>query len=140
MRLVITTPTAIIADVKDVSHVRAEDETGSFGILEGHTDFLTVLSVSVLRWRAKSSGTHYCAVRHGVLSVSGGHEVSVATREAVLGIDIEQLESAILAQFRLTAEEEHVARSQAAQLELTAIRRIIRYLRPSREILLRNGP
>ena len=31
----------------DVVYLRAEDDTGAFGILPGHTDFLTALAVSV---------------------------------------------------------------------------------------------
>ncbi len=51
MRLLITDPTAIIADLTGVASVRAEDESGSFGILAGHADLLTVLTVSVVSWR-----------------------------------------------------------------------------------------
>ena len=40
MRLLITTPTAVVIDEQDVVAVRAEDESGSFGILNGHADFL----------------------------------------------------------------------------------------------------
>ena len=50
MRLLITTPTAVVIDEQDVVAVRAEDESGSFGILNGHADFLTALTVSVVSW------------------------------------------------------------------------------------------
>ena len=48
MRLLITTPTALVIDDHDVVAVRAEDESGGFGILSGHGDFLTALTVSVV--------------------------------------------------------------------------------------------
>jgi alternate F1F0 ATPase F1 subunit epsilon len=51
MRLLITTPTTVVVDETDVAAVRAEDESGSFGVLAGHTDFLTALVVSVVCWR-----------------------------------------------------------------------------------------
>ena len=51
MRLLITDPTAVVADHADVASVRAEDESGGFGILTGHADLLTVLTVSVVSWR-----------------------------------------------------------------------------------------
>ena len=51
MRLLITTPTAVIVDEQHVVAVRAEDESGSFGILNGHADYLTALTVSVVSWR-----------------------------------------------------------------------------------------
>ena len=52
MRLTITTPLAIVVEADDVAHLRAEDETGAFGILPGHADFLTALAVSVASWGA----------------------------------------------------------------------------------------
>ena len=51
MRLIITTPTAIALDESSVRHVRAEDPSGAFGIEPGHADFLTTLSICVVRWR-----------------------------------------------------------------------------------------
>jgi F-type H+-transporting ATPase subunit epsilon len=130
MRLLITTPTTVVIDVQNVACVRAEDASGSFGILDGHADFLTVLAVSLLRWRGKDRNERYCALRQGVLTVKGGSEVMVATREAVPGTNPDQLESAVLSRFRSSVEEEETARSDAARLELAAIRRIIRHLRP----------
>ncbi len=50
MKLLITTPTAVVINAQDVAAVRAEDESGSFGILNGHADFLTALTVSVVSW------------------------------------------------------------------------------------------
>lgn len=139
MRLLITTPTTVVIDVQDVTAVRAEDASGSFGILEGHTDFLTVLAISLLRWRASDGSEHYCALRQGVLTVKAGQEVMVATREAVLGTDPDRLEDAVLSRFRSSAEEEESARADAARLELAAIRRIIRHLRPGGVSILGDG-
>ncbi|MGB8273809.1 MAG: F0F1 ATP synthase subunit epsilon [Alphaproteobacteria bacterium] len=130
MRLVIATPLAVVVDTPDVAHVRAEDDTGSFGILEHHADFLTVLAISVLSWRDGSSVEHYAAVRGGVLSVTGGRTVRVATREAVAGTDLQELETAVLARFREEVGAEQMARTGAARLQIAAIREICRYLRP----------
>lgn len=140
MRLVISTPTAVIADVADATAIRAEDESGSFGILEGHADLLTVVSIAVLRWRQADGMVRYCAHRRGILSVSGGHEVRLAAREAVLGDDPEQLETAVLARFRHAAAAEKNARAESLQLQMTAIRRIIHYLRPEGASILARQP
>lgn len=51
MRLLITTPGAVAVDHADVAAVRAEDETGEFGVLPHHADFVTVLTTSVVGWR-----------------------------------------------------------------------------------------
>lgn len=136
MRLVITTPTAIVADIADATSVRVEDESGSLGILEGHADFLTVVAISILRWREADGRERYCAHRRGVLTVHGGHDVRLAVREAVLGDDPDELERAVLAHFRVAADEERGARAESLRLQMTAIRRIIQYLRPERKAML----
>jgi F-type H+-transporting ATPase subunit epsilon len=132
MRLMITTPTSVVLDDPDVIGVRAEDESGSFGILNGHADFLTALTVSVVRWHRADDRVRFCAVRHGVLSVTNGHEVAIATRQAVAGDDLDHLEQVVLAQFREALEAERTARVESAQLQMKAIRQIVRYLRPDR--------
>jgi F-type H+-transporting ATPase subunit epsilon len=132
MRLLITTPAAIVADEPDVAAVRAEDESGSFGILNGHADFLTALTVSVVSWRRDDGTRRYCAVRRGVLSVSGGTEVAIATGEAVVSDDLARLEDVVVTGFRESIEAERSARTASLQLEMNAIRRIVRFLRPER--------
>lgn len=136
MRLLITTPTAVVIDDSDVAAVRAEDETGSFGILKGYADFLTVLSVSVVAWRRADGRQRYCAVRRGVLRVSGGSEVAIATREAITGDDLDHLEQVVLTQLRSALEAERTARTENLRLQMKAIRQIVRYLRPERTGIL----
>ncbi len=131
MRLMITTPTAIVTDLDNVASVVAEDDSGSFGILDGHADFLTVLSPSVVSWRRRDGRQGHCAVRRGVFAVQGGKLVSLATREAVVSDDLEKLENEVIARFQERAEEERSARLEAARLRMKAIRRIIQYLRGS---------
>ena len=114
MKLIVATPTSVAVDA-DVVSVRAEDETGGFGILDGHADFLTVLPISILRWRASDGAENYCALRRGVLTVSGGTTVHVAAREAIVSDDFEHLETVVLARFREAAEEEHEARARKRQ-------------------------
>ena len=88
MRLRIVTPLAVVIDEGSVLAVRAEDSTGGFGILPGHADFLTSLVISVVRWTGTDGVRRYCAVRRGLLSVTAGREIAVATREAIPGDDI----------------------------------------------------
>jgi F-type H+-transporting ATPase subunit epsilon len=130
MRLTVATPFAIITDADHVVHVRAEDETGAFGVLPGHADFLTVLAISVITWRDDENHEHHVAVRGGMFHVQGGDAVSVATPEAVAGDDLHQLESDVLTSFRRQLNEEQAARADTQRLYLTAIRQIVRYLRP----------
>ncbi|RJF78226.1 F0F1 ATP synthase subunit epsilon [Azospirillum cavernae] len=140
--LVITTPTAVVARSAAVTHLRAEDDSGAFGILPGHADLLTALSVSVVSWReaddnakADENGTgreRHCAVRGGVLTVSDGARIAVATREAVAGDDLAALERDVLTRFRQERAVEGEARGGARRLRLAAVRHILSYLRPDR--------
>lgn len=132
MKLVITTPTAVVADRDGVVHVRAEDASGAFGILPRHADFLTALTVSVVSWRHADGSEGHCAVRGGVLTVSGGRRVAVATREAAVGEDLHRLEAEVLTRFRRAAEEEEAARADLSRLRVAALRQILGYLRPER--------
>jgi len=132
MNLSITTPLAVVVDEQGVTALRAEDPSGSFGILPGHADFLTSLVISVLSWRRADGRQLFCAVRRGVLSVSNGKDVALATREAIPGDDLDHLERVVLAQFRGALEAERVARTESLRLQMKAIRQIVRYLRPQR--------
>ena len=132
MRLVVTTPTAIVLDASDVRHVRAEDSTGAFGIQPRHADFVTVLSVSVVSYEDAAGVERYVAVQGGVLRVRTGSEVEVATCAALAGDDLEVLQRAVLARYRAEAEAEAKARTRATRLHLLAIRGIYRYARGER--------
>lgn len=130
MRLDITTPFATVLRTDEVVHVRAEDSSGAFGILQGHAGFLTVLEVSVLTWRDRQGREHYVALRGGVLSVRDGASVSVATPEAVAGEDLHRLEADVLTGFQRHLDEERAAHTADQRLQLAAIRQIMRLLRP----------
>ena len=131
MRLVVTTPTEIALDESSVRLVRAEDPSGAFGIEPGHADFLTTLSICVVRWRNGRGGEHYIAVRGGVLRVREGKLVEIATREAVVNDDLGHLRGEVLAAMAENVEVERSARSGVLSLEHAAIRQIYRYLRPT---------
>ena len=133
MRLLITDPTAIVVDHTDVTSLRAEDESGSFGILNGHADLLTALPISVVAWRHADGKLEYCAIRRGVLTVRGGNQIAIATREAQRGDDLDALEASVLTRFRSDAEAERAGRAAATRLHTEAIRRIVDALRPDRQ-------
>jgi F-type H+-transporting ATPase subunit epsilon len=133
MRLLITDPTAIVVDHADVTSLRAEDESGSFGILNGHADLLTALPISVVAWRHADGKLEYCAIRRGVLTVRGGNQIAIATREAQRGDDLDALQASVLTRFRSDAEAERAGRAAATRLHTEAIRRIVDALRPDHQ-------
>ncbi len=127
MRLRIITPLSIVID-EDAHAVRAEDDSGSFGILPGHADFLTSLAISVVGWKRSDGTRRYCAVRHGMLSISSGKNIAVATREAIAGDDLATLDKTVLKRFRADIENQRSERFESIQLQLNAIRRIVSQL------------
>ncbi|HXX69923.1 MAG TPA: hypothetical protein VEK07_22275 [Polyangiaceae bacterium] len=133
MRLRIATPLAVVVDVADVRHVRAEDATGAFGIQPGHTEFVTALAVSVLSYRLPSGRERHVAMRGGVLRVSGGALVEVATREAVASDDLDALRRALQTDLRARAQAEAKARTRATQLNVALVRNLYRYVRAERD-------
>ena len=131
MKLTVTTPMAVVLETDAAQSLRAEDESGGFGVLSGHADFLTALSASVMSWRDGAGTDHYIALRGGVLEVkNNGTEIVVATREAVCGDDLGQLQAQVLADYRRRQEEEKTAHTDAQRLYLSAIKYIFRHLRP----------
>jgi F-type H+-transporting ATPase subunit epsilon len=131
LHLIVTTPGQILVDSGDVAAVRAEDESGSFGILPGHADLLTTLIPSVVRWRTSDGGAHFCAVHGGVFTVSEGRNVSVACREGVLGTSLEDLEAKVRAVRAQQIEADRKARVEQVRLHALAVRQLLRYLRPN---------
>jgi len=139
VKLTVTTPLAIVVDADNVAHLRAEDETGAFGILPSHADFLTALIVSVASWRDDRGAEHHVAVRGGMLEVRGGKAIAIASPEAVTGDDLRQLESEVLARFHRQVAGEQAAHSDAQRLYLAAIRQIVRFLRAERTPAIPGG-
>jgi F-type H+-transporting ATPase subunit epsilon len=139
--MIVSTPLSVVADVSDVAHLRAEDETGAFGVLPGHADFLTALTVSAATWRDRNGAEHHMALRGGMLEVRDGDTITIATREAIVSDDLRQLETEVLSAFRRQTEEERSARTDAERMYLAAIRQIYRFLKSERpaEATLRKG-
>ena len=131
LHLTVTTPGQILVDSGDVAAVRAEDQSGSFGILPGHADLLTVLVASVLRWRTADGATRFCAVHGGVFTVSAGRNVAVACREGVVGDSLENLEAKVRTVRAEQLEADRKARVEQVRLHALAVRQSLRYLRPN---------
>ncbi|AJZ56552.1 ATP synthase, Delta/Epsilon chain, beta-sandwich domain protein [Paraburkholderia fungorum] len=130
LHLTIATPASVLFDSQEVVALRAEDESGSFGILPGHADFLTVLTPCVLRWHGADGVPHFCAVEEGVLSVSGGHSVSIACRDGVLGDTLDTLETQVQTARAKRLDILRQARVEQTRLHAQAVRQLLRYLRP----------
>lgn len=130
MKLKLTSLSGFASLDEEVVALRAEDASGSFGIRTGHADFLTVLGVGVISWRDGNGRERHCAVRRGVMHVTGGNAIDIASREAIVDDDLKKLESTVLAEFRQREENERNSRTETHRLELQALREIMHYLQP----------
>lgn len=138
LHLLITTPAQVLVDASDIRALRAEDASGSFGILPGHTDLLTVLPASVVDWEDVAGKRHYCAQRGGVVTVTGGDRIAIACRQGVLGDNLAVLEAEVR---RLRATEQDIdrrARVEQMRLHARAVRQLMRFLHPAQQMEL-NG-
>ncbi len=132
MRLLITEPMRIVADLPDIRSLRGEDASGSFGVLPGHIDLLTTLVDTVLSWKDKAGQEQYCAVRQGILTVTAGENIAIATREAHLGDNLATMEKIVVEGLAAREEAERQSRTAAAKVRMRAIRQIVRALRDDR--------
>lgn len=132
MHLTITTPMDVLVDEPAARALRAEDESGGFGILPGHTDFLTALPASVVRWHGPGGAVHFCALRAGVLTVSAGNRIAITCREGIIGDALPALEAKVAQLRRAEREADRRARTEHMRLHARAVRQLMRYLRPDR--------
>jgi F-type H+-transporting ATPase subunit epsilon len=129
LQLIISTPARLLIDVGDIRSLRAEDESGAFGVLPGHADLLTVLPPSVVRWTAQDGTTRYCALSGGVLRVAGGNRVAIACRRGAIGDDLSALKAEIETLRSAELDADRRARVEQTRLHARALRKLMRYLR-----------
>ena len=131
MRLLITDPLAVVADRTDVTSLRAEDESGGFGILTGHADLADrVAGLGGVLAACGRRGLLRRAARRAVRARRAGHRhrheggACAATTSTTL-------EASVLVRFRAEAEAERTGRvDEHAAAAPSAIRRIVEALRP----------
>lgn len=134
LRLLVTTPTELIADLPGVRHVRAEDASGAFGIQPGHADLITVLPASVVTWRDTDGRERFLLVRRAVLQVRDGERVEIAARGAVLEEALERLDDRAIAALEHEEAGEDLSRREETRLHLATMRQIERVLSARRAL------
>jgi len=140
LHLTITTPMDVLVDEPATQSLRAEDESGGFGILPGHSDFLTALPASVVRWRGPDGSLHFCALRAGLMTVTEGAHVAIACREGILGDDLSALETDVVERRAEETDADRRARVEQMRLHASAVRHLMRLLRPGQSGALEHPP
>ena len=91
-KLKIITPSKVFE--REVTHIRLRDESGFFGILAGHADFITALPPSLGYYSDPHGRETFIAVNEGILSVKDGL-VTLSAREVFESGDAGQLSELI---------------------------------------------
>ena len=118
----IITPQAV-ESVKDISFFRAEDPSGSFGILPRHTEFITALepSTAIAVIRGKE---HYYAFNGGILSFKNNF-LTVTAKEFVQSDKLDELAEKIKRSFREKEEKERRFSENIENLQQTFIKKLM---------------
>ncbi|MBZ5602303.1 MAG: F0F1 ATP synthase subunit epsilon [Acidobacteriia bacterium] len=123
MTLTVWLPYEVLLE-EPVDRIKAEAVNGWFGILPRHIDFVTALVPGVMTFQPVGKPEEYLAIDHGIL-VKCGPDVSVSTRNAVRGKNLEQLHTEVEVQFRAREEREKAARAYEAKLEADLVRHLL---------------
>ncbi len=131
LHLTIVTPTDLVLDRLPVAALRAEDESGCFGMLAGHADLMTTMHETILRWHLADGTAGYCAVSGALLVVTGGCDVRVTAREVLLGDRLEMLAAAVESHRNAETEAMRRVRVDATRLHARAVRSLVAHLAAS---------
>jgi F-type H+-transporting ATPase subunit epsilon len=124
MTLLVLLPEKVLLR-RPVKKIVAEGQSGSFGLLPRHVDFVEVLVPGILAFvPTGESDEVFVAVDDGLL-VKCGREVRVSVRNAVIGPELGELEQTVRDRFQQIDAREQTMRTALAKLESEVIRSFI---------------
>ena len=126
MNLKVLLPFQVFAEETGVSRIVAESRGGAFGLLPHRLDCVASLSAGLLVYETAAEGEVYIAVDEGVL-VKTGSDVRVSVRNAIGGMSLDKLRSAVEAEFMQLDEQEQKVRSVLAKMESGFIRQLAEF-------------
>jgi len=118
----IITPQAV-ETIENISFFRAEDRSGSFGILPRHTEFLTTLEPSIAI-AVIEEREHYYAFNGGVLSFKD-NRLTITAKEFVQSDKVGELLEMIKRSFKAQEEKERLFRDNIENLQKAFIKKLI---------------
>ncbi len=126
MQLRIFLPETVLLE-RTVQKIVAEGQSGSFGLLPRHVDFVDPLVPGILSFVPTGDAAEdevFVAVDEGLL-VKCGREVRVSVRDAVVGPELGALERTVRDRFQHIDEREQAMRTALAKLESEVIRSFV---------------
>ena len=125
-KLNIVTPAGIFS--RDITHIRLRDQSGFFGIMKGHIDFLTVLVPSLCYYRDENGKEMFLAVDEGIFSVRAGM-ATLTSREVFESGDAEKLAELMESTFEQRKKAEAGLREMLGNIEKSFIEKTAAFLR-----------
>ena len=125
-RLNIVTPAGIFS--RDICYLRLKDESGAFGIMKGHIDFLTVLVPSLCYYRDENGKEMFLAVDEGIFTVRDG-VATLTSREIFESTDAEKLAELMESTFEQRRKAEAGLREMLGNIEKSFIEKTAAFLR-----------
>lgn len=116
MTLKILLPFKVFANEVRIVRIVAMTHEGAFGILPQRLDCVASLSAGILIYEAGGYEEVYVAVDEGVL-VKTGLDVLISVRNAMGGIELNKLRTAVEQEFMQLDEQEQRVRSVLARME-----------------------
>lgn len=126
MNLKILLPFRIFATEAGVVRIVADTSAGSLGILPHRMDCVAAIVPGILVYEIVDGGEMYVAVDDGVL-IKTGFDVLVSVRNAIGGLDLNELLEAVEREFMILDEREQNVRLVMSKMESDFIRRIAAY-------------
>lgn len=126
MNLKILLPFKVFAVNSGVTRIVAATREGSFGLLPRRLDCVAALVPGILTYETREEGEVYVAIDEGIL-VKSGSSVLVSVRNAIGGMNLEELRAAVEQEFLNLDEHEQNVRSVLAKLESGFIRRMVEF-------------
>lgn len=113
----------IVEEIENITFFRAEDESGTFGLLAHHTHFLTVLkpSVSIAVINGKE---HYYAFHGGILTFKD-NLLTITAKEFVQSDQIKELKTIIKKSFEQMEQKDHQFYENVENLQKAFFKKII---------------
>jgi F-type H+-transporting ATPase subunit epsilon len=123
MKLFVITPFEEILDV-EATKVVAPGAHGSFCFLPRHADGVWGLKIGILDYIGSDGLRAYVGLNSGIM-VKSGHNLWIATNDAVVSENLEQLRSVVDQRFHKISDDERRAQSALARLEAGLVRRLV---------------
>lgn len=110
--------------IDDATSFVGQDASGSFGLLAGHSRFMTVLSFGLSRFRRGQGDWEFLALPGGLVHFVG-NQLYVNTRRYLRGQDYERIHAALEKQFAVEEDELKAVKHSLERLEQEMLKRLL---------------